>query len=366
MAITTQLRSTMDALKIIPRMDALEAVCDTIIKREGYDAQLAPIWAEKLRHTYTKLFEIKYPEYKAANGDVLPVDTVDPAMLEWEYFIVDQHGSADWIDDDGQVAPSGSISVKRKTGTMSEMGHKWTLTVMDLERAAKATIGTASFPLAQLKQKNAKRTHDAKTNWTWFFGDKEKDLPGLCNHPNISITTAPLKASPGTVRAWDANATNDEIAADAASAINKIAQDTLEQYHAATVYMPPAYWRLLRDRRLGAGDGFASLLGLLQDRYKGDESGQGKITFATLLECASVSRLNPKTGTDTSGITGDFLLVLPAASQDELAFVRARPYTQRPPQERDMVLHHMTHSKIGGCKCQIPLAVHRFDFAVGS
>lgn len=355
----------MDALKIIPRLDSLTVVCGEIIAREGMDAQLAPIWANTLRHTYTKLFEIKYPEYAAANGNVLPIDTVDPAMLIWEYYTIDQHGSAEWIDDDGQVAPSSSITVKRKTGTMSEMGHSWSLTVMDLERAAKATIGTSAFPLAQLKQKNAKRTHDAKTNWTWMFGDKEKDLPGLCTHPNITISTAPVKAA-GGLRVWNTDATNDEIAADVSTAINKIAEDTLEQYHAATVYMPPAYWRLLRDRRLGAGDGFASLLALLQDRFKGDESGQGKVTFATLLECAAVSRVHPTTGTDTSGITGDFLLVLPQATQDELAFVRARPYTQRPPQERDMVLHHMTHSKVGGCKCQIPLAVHRYDFTVGS
>lgn len=365
MTISNQLRETMDALQIIPRMDALEAECEIAAKRYGADASVAPIWAEKLRHTYAKLLETKYPEYKAANGDVLPVETIDPAALNWEYYLIDQQGYADWIDDDGQIAPSGAITAKRFTGETFEMGHKWTLTVFDLERAAKAKIGTSSFPLANLKTKAAKKYHDAKTNWVWLFGDAEKGLPGLCNHPNITVTTAPPKAL-GGLRVWDENATNDEVAADVSTLIDRIAQDTLEQYHGAKVLMPPAYWRFLRNRRLGAGDGFASLLQLLQDRYKGDESGQGKVTFGTMLECAAVSRVNPKTGVDDSGITGDFMICLPPDNADELSFIRARPYTQRPPETRDLVMHHTTHSKIGGCKCQIPAAVHRLNFAVGS
>lgn len=358
MKISTQLREVMDSLQVIPRMDRLEVVCIDACRRNGYDEQLAPIWAEKLRFTYAKVFETKYPEYMAANGDVLPIDTIDAAATEWEYYLVDQAGYADWIDDDGHVAPSGAIKARRFTGPTHELGHRWDMTVFDLERAAKSGL-----QLSSMKQKNAKRTHDAATNWVWLFGDSSKNLPGLCNHPNIQITVAPLKATPGTVRVWDSNATNDEIASDVSLLIDTVAESTLEAYHAAKVYMPPALFRVLRNRVLpSTASGFASLLQLLQDRYKGDETGQGKVTFHTLNECDGSRRLNPKTGSDDSGITGDFLLALPPDNKDELAFVRARPYTQRPPQERDLIMHHLTHSKIGGCKCQIPLAVHRLDF----
>lgn len=360
MKITDQMRATLDALGLIPRTDALEAECSRVLLREGKDSSLAPIWAEKLRHTYAKVVEQKFPQYAAANGDVLPVDSsVDPASLEWEYFMIESAGYADWIDDDGAVAPSSAIKASRHTGKLAEMGHRWDMTVFDLERAAKANV-----PLAPIKQKHAKRTHDAKTNWVWLFGDSAKDLPGLCNHPNIGVSQAPdgtLGGGGGTAALADM--TNDEILSVFASLINSVAEDTLENYHAATVWMSHADYRTLRDRRLGAGDGFASLLGLLTDRYKGDESGQGKVTFRTLLECDKTRRTNPKTGVDNSGIARSFLLAIPQAGADELAFIRARPYTQRPPQERDMVMHHMTHSKIGGCKCQIPLAVQRMDLA---
>jgi len=361
MKLTKEARETLDALGVIPRLDNLKAICADAARRAGMDDQLAPIWAEKLRYTYTKIFEVKYPEYAAANGDVLPIDTsVDPASLEWEYFTIDHAGYADWIDDDGHVAPSSALKASRKVGRMGELGHRWDVTVFDLERASKANV-----PIASMKQKNAKKYHDARTNWVWMFGDSSRELPGLANHPNIQISVAPTKAT-GSLRVWDANATNDEIATDVATAINAVAETTLEAYHCVKLFMPPSYFRLLRDRRLGAGDGFASLLDLLKNRYSGDESGQGKVEFRILNECESTRRVNPVTGTDTSGITGNFLLAIPNADKDELAFIRARPFTQRPPQERDLVMHHMTHSKIGGCKCQVPTAVHRFDFAVGT
>lgn len=359
MKITDEMRETMDALQLVPRADHLTAICADVIKRAGRaDDSLAPIWAEKLRHTYTKVLEVKYPEYAAANGDVLPIDTsVPPSALEWEYFLIDQQGYADWIDDDGRVAPGGTLTAKRFTGKCSEMGHRWDLSVFDLERAS-----AAGLPLPKLKQQNAKRTHDAKTNWTWLFGDSAKNLPGLCNHPNITVSKAPLNGGASS-RLW-ANKTVDEIASDVALAVDTVATSTLEQYHAARVYMPPSLFRELRNRRLGAGDGFASVLDWMRERYKGDDTGQGKVEFRMLNECDASRRLHPKTGTDDSGLVGDFLLALPPENTEELSFIRARPFTQRPPQERDMVMHHMTHSKIGGCKCQIPLAVHRLDFGL--
>lgn len=358
MKITQAQRDIMDRLGLIPRQDAVEEPIRAYLRRNSMDEQLAPIWAEKLRHTYTNLLEIKYPPYAAANGEVLPIDTSpDPAAIEWEYFTVDHAGYAQWIGDDGQLAPNSGITMERTRGYFAEMGHKYFLNKFEMEKAAKV-----SLPLASKKQKHSKQYHDAKTNWVWLFGDSEHELPGLCNHPNINVSLAP--AGTAGSRKWiGANAKDiDEIATDVASAINLIAEDTLELYHAATIYLPHKLIRKLRDTRLGAGDGFASVLELLKERYKGDETGQGKVTFKGMIECDADRRKNPETGTDTSGIVGDFLLVLPQEDKEELSFLRARAFTQMPPQEEDFNMKHLNHSKIGGCKCQIPKAVHRYDF----
>lgn len=349
-----------DQLQIVPRLDTMLTLAADIARQGRADAQLAPIWAEKLRHTYKQVLETKYPELAAANGDVLPIDTsVDPAAESWEYFMIDHAGFASWIDDDGHLAPNGALTMTRYTGYTAEMGFEYNMSIFDLERAAKA-----SLPISNLYLKNAKRYHDAKKNWVWLFGDSAKQLPGLCNHPNITKTLAPLNDA-GTSRAW-ADKSVDEIAADLALLIDSVAENTLRAHFVATVFMPLSMMQVLRNKRLGAGDGTQTLYDWMKARYSGDDTGQGAVKFVVLNECASTLRRNPETGSDTSGIPGDFLLAIPSASKDELAFIQARPFTQRPPQETGFKMHHMTHSKVGGCKCSIPLAVHRMDFAVGS
>lgn len=358
---TKHLQERADALNIVPRMDALEEMCAFALKRWRNDAQLAPIWAEKLRHTYTRVLEIEYPDLLAASGGMFDVDTsVDPAALETEYHTAEATGFADWIDDDGQVAPGSALKAKRYTAVLAELGHAYDLNFFDLERASKA-----SFPLAEMKQKAARRAIEAAKNWVWLFGDSGKGIFGLCNHPNISRSVAALNDG-ATSRRW-VNKTNEEIIADVVALIDRIPEDTLEQEHAATVYMPSSLIRLCRARKLSSGtagdSGMASLWDFIQSVYSGDESGQGKVEFKALFEAAANRRVHPKTGADESGISGDFLIAVPARS-DETMFVQARPFTQRVPEERGFVLYHTVHAKIGGVKLQKPLAVHRMDFGL--
>lgn len=363
-----ELMDAAENLALIPSRETMDSFSDETARRWGWDSSFAPMWRDKLRYTYAKVQETKYPEYRAANGDVLPIDTSPgPAMLTWEYYKVDHVGFADWIDDDGMVSPSSSMKMSRFTGEMHEMGAMWSLNQFDLERD-RAIEGPA-LNLAQYKQKVAKRSHMARRNWVWLFGAPEKNLPGLFNHPSIPVSAAAAAAGGGNSPHWvDDDKTSEEIGADFGLIIDEIAKNTLEQYFAAKVFMPPRMWRYLRNKRVtpAGGDGFASLLDWLKDRYAGDESGQGKVEFLQMNECQADRRKDPKTGTDTSGISGDFVFAVPKADQDELAFILSRDYTQKAPQERDYNMIHHTHSRIGGAKVQIPLACHRVDFGTPS
>lgn len=357
-----------DALLLIPRLDTLETFVTETLDAYGWapdskriDRQAAPIWAEKLRHTYAKTLEIKYPEYAAANGDVCPIDSsVPPWALEYEYFLIDHTAWADWIDEDGDMMMGSAVTAQRFTGRCAEFGSNWDLNIFDLERAA--AVGLALQPI---KQASAKRAHDAWRNWVWLFGDSRKALVGLMTHPNIVKTRAPLNAGASS-RLW-ANKTNAEILADLDLLIDSVPENTLEAYHVATVLMPPALMRLLRNRKLGTGstliDGsMTTLWDYIVNKYSGDATGQGKIEFKMLNECDADRRKHPKTNTDDSGLSGDFLLALPPKNKDEVAFISARPFTQRPPEEEGFKITVLTHEKIGGCKITQPLAVHRLDF----
>lgn len=345
---------------VLPSQAELEAFC----RQYRADAQSSPIFAEKLRHVYAKVLEVEYPELQAAMGKILPIDTsVDPADISWEYHMIDQAGYADWIDEEGQLAPGSAMTLTRFSGEMHEFGHMWDVNDFDLERSAKS-----GFQLVSMKQNAARRAHEALANWVWLFGESNKNLIGLCNHPNITTSLADTAAASPNGRTWATSSgkTNDEILEDVAVLLNTIPEQTSEMHHASIVYLPPSYMRACRDRRLGAGDGFASLWDLIVDRYKGDDSGQGKVSFRMLNECDSALRRHPKTGADDSGIPGDFILAMASMSKDEAAFIRARPFTQLPPEKTGFVTQNFSHAKIGGCKLQLPLAVHRLDFAVGS
>lgn len=349
-----------ERIEIIPRLDTIcENVSGIFNKDARLDVQYAPLFAEKLRHTYAKVLEVPYPELIAVNGEVLAIDTeVDPADIVWEYYVVDKRGVAYWIDDDGQVMGNSAMTMRRKTGEMHEMGHAWQLNVFDLERWQKAGV----LPLASTKVEIAKRAHDEKTQWAWLFGDQDKKLLGLCNHPNISTVLAPL--NDGSASRLFANKTNDEITADIGLLINSIPEATKLRHFASVVYMSHAHWTELQSRRIDSVVGHQTLLDYLRQQFAGDESGQGKVEFKIMNECKADWRRNPANGTDDSGISGDFMIALPPTNKDVAAFVRARAFTQFPPQERDFNIHNLTHSKIGGCKLTEPLAVARLDFGL--
>lgn len=340
------------------RNDAVDRAVEGAIRAAGtIDAQNAPIMAESLRHLFPKVQETIYPEYAASNGSVLPIDSsVDPSDIVWEYHVIDSIGYADWIDDDGELMPNSAIKMRRFTGRMSEMGHEYNVNVFDLERAAKAGL-----PLQATKGKIAKRTHDALTNYTWLFGDASMQLVGLCNHPNIQVSKAALNGGASS-RLW-ANKTNAEILTDITTLIDLVPRSTVRAFYVAKVYLPLSLVQLCRNRFLDAtASGNVSLWDRIVDLYSGDDTGQGKVQFMILNECDSSLRPHPKTGSDASNISGDFLLACPPDDPDVGCFVRARAFTSLPPEQRKFNICVSTHSKIGGAKIQQPMAFHRMDF----
>jgi len=341
------------------RNDAINACALRAVER-GFvtDAQLAPLWAEKLRHTYTTVERVIYPDLDAVNGRVLPIDSsVDPTTLEWEYFQLDSGGFCDWIDDDGDVRPSAFLKAKRFTGKQDNIGGGYHYTIFDLERYAKAGMGS---PLPTEYALADRRAHDEKIEWTWMVGEPSKQIHGLLTHPNIPCSFA--RAGVSTSAIWDQK-TDDEILRDFTDLIDVIPQQSVEAHHCVKVLMPHKFIRHMRKRFVAAtATGTVSLWDKLKALYSGDDSGQGKVEFVGLNILDASRRKNPKTKTDTSGITGDIMVALPAADVNSLCFIRSRPYTQMSPQEDKMRISVLTYGTIGGVKCTRPLSANIMFF----
>ena len=377
----TEVNSYMDRadeLRLWPRVDSLTMFLEDAARSRGLDWQLAPIWARHLVHTFPKVFQHRYPELDFANGEVLPIDTsIDPADRTWEYFEVDFGGCADFIDDDGHSMPSvPPMRAGRHEGKLREIGIRYTLNMFDEERWSKAS-SRGNLPAINMiasKLAEAKKAHDKLTDWLWAFGDGTKGFAGLCNHPNIQVLVAPLNTG-ATSRSYE-NKSADENFADAKALIDFVSESTLEQYHAAKVLVPYAYMRKLKSQFLaGTDSGLVTVWDRIVSYFSHEETGAGKVTIKPIYYASAARRKDPRTlkvdpslgplaaGSDTSGMAGDFMLALPPENKDELCFMRARPFSQRPPRELDdFNTSHATHSKIGGTKVQAPLSVVRLDF----
>lgn len=340
----------------------IRAYADSIVRKtERKDTQFAPLYAEKLRFVYQGLIEIKYPDLEAANGEVLPIDSsMPPGAVSWEYDMVDAGASMDWIDDEGQIAPSAFVkSMGKFTGKAAEFGGGYKTNIFDDERATMAGMN-----LDPLKGQRLRRKHDEWCQWHWLFGAPDKDgMLGLCTHPNMPMSLAALNA--GASSRLFANKTNAEILADFVDLIDGVPEQSKNLHYAVTVFLPNSLIRLMRSRFIDAGGSAPqyTLWDRVKDMFKGDDAGQSKVTFKGVEWCTAAGRLHPKTGTDTSGISGDFMLALPAQNAAELCFIRARPFTMRQPREiGDFSTKHLAHAKIGGTKMVYPLSCNMLVF----
>ena len=350
-------RETLDSLGLVPRKDALEHFTTDLFERSRFeraDDSVAPIMVEKLRYNYAQVYEETYGDLKAAMGLVCPFDTSpDPAHDSYKYDVVDYTGYADWIGDDGSVMGESSVQMRSHLGFMHELGNKFSFTVFDLERAA-----MSGGNLSAVRQRAVRRTHEAKHNWTWLFGDAGKELHGLFTHPNIQVELAPMAS---TVVHGDnrdrliENKSADEILADVESIVETVRRVTNERLRVKKVFMPDVDMAILRRRRDGTGADSISLMQLVRQFYP-------DVEFDTLPECDAAKRVNPKTGINDSGVSGRCWIAVPDLPADECGFVFPRPFTQRSPQEVDLKISTITHSKIGGFKCVQPLGVFRLDF----
>ncbi len=358
--LTSKQRKQLADYHVIPRLDSCvhffrELAVKGVLERHDWSGAI--VLAETLRQQMAQLLKTKYPDLPVANGDLLPIDSsASPHHETWRQYIVDEQGYADFIDDDGTLAPNQSATMKMFEGRFANIGHKYDWTIFDVERAA-----AEGYQLQSSKAKNAKRYHDALKQWVFLFGDSKRDIKGLVNHPNINVMLAALDAATSTTRQW-ALKTNAEILVDVQRLVNAVPVETIRQHFTARVYLPHAFQLICQGRFIAAtATATVTLWDQILSMYQGDSTGQGKVEFLILNECDPLLRRDARTGTDTSGITGYFALALPAKNSDAV-FKVARPFTQLPPQQEDLKVNVLTHEKIGGARLDYPRSIARMDF----
>jgi hypothetical protein len=369
MTLTARQKAKIDAYAIVPSRATVDSVMrsfvtDSRFARARVDFELAPIMAEKLVHTYAKIQEAKYPEFLAAAGQILPIDSSPgPESEKWRYWLIDYAGRCDWIDEGGSYAPSSAIKMRQFEGKFARFGHRWETTIFDLRRAAAADV-----PLEATKGKLSKKAHEAWKDWHWSVGSIGHEVEGLLTNPNITHMLAPFDSASGnTTRLWPGKSDTD-IREDVRAVVTRIQNDTKGAELCARIFLPRGLVQEAQSRYIAAtATGTVTLWDQIVDAWKGDPvTGQGKVTFHTWQMLDADERIDPVSvtsedgsgGTDTSGISGDCILGCPAMDADMDAFVLAYPFSQEPPlpDPESFRIFTKTHERMGGARVQRPKA----------
>ncbi|MBO9710566.1 MAG: DUF2184 domain-containing protein [Caulobacter sp.] len=214
-----------------------------------FDAQAAlPFVIGQGRNIETKIYKKRYPSYDYAS--VIPVVTEGN---EWAigttFFTVDVAGEAKFISGSANDMPMVSQTRDQNSHDFAMIGSGWDWTIEQINQASMYGV-----PLTATDAMTASDSVERMLYNIAMTGSTEKSWTGFVNDPNVS------RADVATAGTFWGSKTNEQILADVNGALTRVNTQTKEVEYADSLALPPEAFRIIATRRLGEGDGFATLL----------------------------------------------------------------------------------------------------------
>jgi len=153
------------------------------------DAELSPFFARELEAILARTYDVKRPELKMANGDVIPLDmSIDTGAESFTYYQFDGVGIAKFTNGYaiGDM-PRVDIRGQKFTAPIESLTAAFGWSMQELRNAR-----LMRRPLDRMKSEAARRAHDQSWNRVGLFGSSEHGIRGLLNHENIIVTDSPV------------------------------------------------------------------------------------------------------------------------------------------------------------------------------
>lgn len=215
------------------------------------DAQAAfPFVLAQGRNIETRVYQRRYPTFNY--GAHVPIVTEGaPWAIGTTFFTVDTAGEAKFLSGAGTDMPFNQATRDQASHDFAMIGSGWEWNIEEVNQAALYGIN-----LSDTKAMSAADKVERLLNGIALVGSTEKNWTGLLNDPNVSRVDA---SGSGTGIFW-ANKTVDQIMADVNGVLGGIRENSEEVEWADTLRMPPDAFRDVATRRMGAGDGFMTVL----------------------------------------------------------------------------------------------------------
>ena len=295
------------------------------------DAAGDSFFARQLEIVQQKIYEYKYPPYKAFT--LIPITYDIPAGVEfWTVTGFQSVGRARVIESYADDLPEAGILGVQLTNKIVSIGTSYRYSHQEIRAAQFANVA-----LPTRLALSARRANDQLVNQLALLGNPSTGLYGWLNNPNIPVQTVPADGTGGNTE-WEFK-TPDQVLRDMNLIVNAVWVNSNEVEVADTLVLPPEQYSYIASTPRSHNSDTTILNFFLMNN-----------PFIT-----SVQSLPQLTG---AGVAGADVMIAYEKSEDKFVMGIAMPFTQYAPQERNLEFVVPCESRFAGVSIYYPLSMN--------
>lgn len=305
------------------------------------DAQSGLVFARQLEYIMRETYREEFDDLPFASGEIIPFDTEIPENARFfRWYLYTGMGIARFINSYARGnLPLVTMQGAEKTGQVQPFGNAYAWSTQDVRDAQFTGI-----PLTTELGSIAKRGHEELLNDTIAWGREDIGLPGMLNHPNITVSDSPANGT-GSSTYWSAKSV-DNILADIFTLITTPQRLTRNREKVNMVLLPLAEMLLISTLRLGTTGETTTVLDYVKKAYPGVE-------FRTVEELSASG--------SGGNLSTDSAYAFTARNPKALRAVAPMLFRQHPVQQQDLMFKVPCESTTGGVIMPRPMSAHRMD-----
>lgn len=287
-------------------------------------------FARQLEYVQAKIYEFEYPAYKAYQ--YIPINYNVPAGAEFVTATGFQSvGRARIIESYADDLPEAGVLGTQLTNPVQSIGTSYRYSHQEIRAAQFANI-SLSLRLAEA----ARRANDQLVNNLAIAGNPQIGMYGLVNNPNVPTVTVPADGTGGNTE-WEFK-TSEQILRDLNLVVNQIVVNSNGVEQPDTLLLPLDQYTLIASTPRSINSDTTILQYFLMNN-----------PFIT-----TVDWLAQLSG---AGEGGSDVMIAYERNENKLAMQIPMPFTQYPPQERNLEFVIPCESRYGGVTIYYPLSV---------
>lgn len=276
----------------------------------------------------SKVYEVLYAD--VIFDQLVPVDTSDPEWIDQvAYIAFDGATMGKFIAANGRDLPQNDIDANISYIPVGYAGNSFGYSLEELRKAA-----AMRMPLDAAKARMAFRGARQHSQQVAFFGDAQRNMYGLFNHPNVPLDNSTID--------WT-TATGDEIVAEMDAILNKVWQQSAQRHVPNTLLLPSVLWTIAQNKRMAIGTDTTVLEFFRRNNTYTAVTGEA-------LDIRSVLFLND------AGVGGTPRMVAYEKNADNLTMRMPIPWRALPPQATALRLEVPCEYKLSGVEFRYPLS----------